>query len=82
MTPDPYDHLREAFHTAADGLMGWEDPPEAPGSRSNGTGASYLALDVPTLERAADSLVRSGDFTNAVALWALALRVRRGLSHD
>lgn len=28
MTPDPYDHVREAFHTVADGLMGWNDPPK------------------------------------------------------
>ena len=76
--PDPYDHVREAFHVVADGLMDWEDPPERAESRSNGLGASYRESDIPTLEKAAESLVRSGDFTNAVALWALALRVRHG----
>ncbi len=76
---DPYDYVREAFHTVADGLMGWNDPPERAESRSNGLGASYASSDIDTLERAADSLVRAGDFTNAVPLWALALRVRHGL---
>jgi hypothetical protein len=75
---DPYDHVREAFHITADGLMDWKEPPERAGSRSNGFGASYLDSDIPTLERAAESLTRAGDFTNAVALWALALRVRHG----
>jgi hypothetical protein len=75
---DPYDHVREAFHITADGLMDWKDPPERAVSRSNGLGASYRESDIPTLEKAAESLVRSGDFTNAVALWALALRVRHG----
>ncbi len=78
MTPDPYNRVREAFHTVADGLMGWEDPPERAVSRSNGLGACYRESDIPTLEKAAESLVRAGDFTNAVALWALALRVRHG----
>ena len=76
---DPYDHMREAFHIVADGLMEWEDPPvEAIQRRSNDTQAYYRATDIPTLEKAAESLARQGDFTNAVALWALALRVRHG----
>jgi hypothetical protein len=78
MTLDPYDHMREAFHIVADGLMEWKDPPERAETPSNGTRADYRATDVPTLEKAAESLARSGDFTNAVALWALALRVRHG----
>ena len=28
MTPDPYEHVREAFHTVGEGLMDWNDPPE------------------------------------------------------
>jgi hypothetical protein len=76
--PDPYDHVREAFHITADGLMDWNDPPERAVSRSNALGASYRESDIPTLEKAAESLSRAGDFTNAVALWALALRVRHG----
>ncbi len=28
MTPDPYNRVREAFHTVADGLMEWQDPAE------------------------------------------------------
>jgi hypothetical protein len=75
---DPYDHMREAFHIVADGLMEWEDPPEPPVRNPNATRAAYRVTDIETLERAADALVRVGDFTNAVALWALALRVRHG----
>ena len=81
MTADPYENVREAFHVVADGLMDWNDPPDAHGSRSNGTregNAAYRTSDIPTLEKAAESLARQGDFTNAVALWALALRVRHG----
>jgi hypothetical protein len=102
MTPDPYEHVREAFHITADGLMDWEDPPIyqcqiGPGcenahpeqkccgilarrteSRSKPLGGSYREADISTLEKAAESLARQGDFTNAVALWALALRVRHG----
>jgi hypothetical protein len=75
---DPYDHVREAFHITADGLMDWNDPPERAVSHSKALGACYRESDIPTLEKAAESLVRAGDFTNAVALWALALRVRHG----
>lgn len=82
VTPDPYDHVRAAFHTAADGLIDWQDPPERAVSRSNGSGEGYRHGDIETLERAADSLVRAGDFTNAVPLWALALRVRYGLREE
>lgn len=32
--------------------------------------------DIATLETAADALARVGDFRNAVALWAIALRLR------
>jgi hypothetical protein len=39
----------------------------------------YLPADVLALEKAAESLVRSGDIPNAVALWALALRVRQAV---
>jgi hypothetical protein len=79
--PDPYDHMREAFHIVADGLMEWQDPPgraETPRDATEEVRTSYRASDVPTLEKAAESLARAGDFTNAVALWALALRVRHG----
>ena len=96
---DPYDHMREAFHITADGLMNWQEPPSEPEvtlefmpdfesgaihaardaeSRSNALEASYRDTDIETLEKAAESLSRAGDFTNAVALWALALRVRHG----
>jgi hypothetical protein len=75
---DPYDHIREAFHITADGLMDWKECPEPPERRSNGLGASYRESDIGTLETAAESLSRAGDLTNAVALWALALRVRHG----
>ncbi len=49
---------------------------------SGPVGHSPATLDVPptpdiaTLETAADALVRFGDFRNAVALWAIALRLR------
>ena len=64
---DPYAHLRRAFHTVADGLMDWRDPPDPQ--------ASTLGA-VRTLETAADSLMRLGDPGNAVKLYALALRLR------
>lgn len=79
MTHDPYENVRAAFHAAADGLMDWQDPPERAERRSEGTGAVYLARDIPALEEAAESLTRLGDLRNAIALWALALRVRQGV---
>lgn len=39
----------------------------------------YLSSDVLALEKAGESLVRSGDMHNAVALFALALRVRQAV---
>ena len=75
---DPYDHMREAFHIVADGLMDWKECPEAPETLSAPLRAYYRTTDIETLEKAAESLARQGDFTNAVALWALALRVRHG----
>lgn len=35
------------------------------------------SLDIATLEAAAESLLRHGDIPNAIALWALALRLRQ-----
>jgi len=49
---------------------------------------SKTALDVPptpdiaALETAAESLLRHGDFSNAVALWAIALRLRMEANRD
>jgi hypothetical protein len=80
MSADPYDHVREAFHITADGLMDWNDPPERAVSRSPGTRLSYRHSDIALLENAAESLSRAGDLANAVALWALALRVRHAES--
>ncbi len=37
--------------------------------------------DIAALETAAESLVRFGDFRNAVALWAIALRLRMEANH-
>ena len=76
---DPYDHVREAFHTVADGLMGWNDPPERAVRRSNGTEASYRHEDITALENAGEALIRAGCYSEAVALFALALRVRMSL---
>ncbi len=76
---DPYDHVREAFHGVAKAAMDWNAPPERAERRGDGLRggqASYRTSDISTLEKAAESLARQGDFTNAVALWALALRVR------
>lgn len=77
MTPDPYDHVREAFHIAADGLMGWEDPPDAPVRDSDATRALGRTSDIALLETAAESLTRSGDIRGAIALWARALELRQ-----
>jgi hypothetical protein len=87
---DPYDHMREAFHIVADGLMEWEDPNgyEQTGSvlgykrsesRSDAIGAHYRASDAVALERIADQLTRDGHIREAVELWALALKIREGL---
>jgi hypothetical protein len=77
MSSDPYDHVREAFHITADGLMDWNDPPQGAESRSNGLGASYLPQDIDALEAAADALSRAGQIQHAVAMWAIALRIRQ-----
>jgi hypothetical protein len=45
----------------------------------NGWGGCYLASDIPTLENAADALSRAGELKHAVALWAIALRIREAL---
>ena len=76
MSADPYAHVRGAFHAVAEGLTGWKHPVDASPSRSNGLGASYLASDIPALEKAAESLTRDGHISLAIPLWALALRVR------
>ncbi len=80
MTPDPYDHVREAFHTVAAGLMGWKDPPGRAVSRSNGLGACYLAQDIDTLETAGELLSRDKHVDAAVAVWSLALKIRKALN--
>lgn len=77
MTPDPYAHVRAAFHTVADGLMGWEDPPERSERRSEGTQALDRVSDIALLETAAESLTRLGDIRGAIALWARALELRQ-----
>lgn len=76
MTPDPYDHVREAFHVVADGLMEWKEPPERGVRDSDALGASYRTSDIPALERIAERLTRDGHIREAVELWALALRIR------
>jgi hypothetical protein len=47
----------------------------------NGWGGCYLASDIPTLEAAAESLVRAGEIQHAVKLWAIALRIREAVRH-
>jgi hypothetical protein len=47
-------------------------------SDSPATPETPPTLDIATLEAAAESLSRSGDLPNAVALWAIALRLRMG----
>jgi hypothetical protein len=47
----------------------------------NGWGGCYLASDIPTLENAADALSRAGELRHAVALWAIALRIREATRH-
>lgn len=37
--------------------------------------------DIAVLETAAESLTRLGDIPNAIALWALALRLRQEVDH-
>jgi hypothetical protein len=76
---DPYDHMREAFHIVADGLMEWKEPPERAVSRSNGLGASYLPSDIDALETAGELLTRDGHVQAAIALWSIALRIRQAL---
>jgi hypothetical protein len=46
-----------------------------------GWGGCYLASDIPTLENAADALSRAGELKHAVALWAIALRIREAVRH-
>jgi hypothetical protein len=46
-----------------------------------GWGGCYLASDIPTLENAADALSRAGELKHAVALWAIALRIREETRH-
>jgi hypothetical protein len=77
--PDPYDHIREAFHIVADGLMEWEDPPSGAETRSKGTRLAYRHSDIALLETAAESLVRLGDIRGALPLWARALEIREAL---
>jgi hypothetical protein len=79
---DPYDHVREAFHTVAGGLMDWKECPEPPVSRSPGTRRSYRHSDIALLENAAESLTRLGDVRGALPLWARALEIREALRHD
>jgi hypothetical protein len=50
-------------------------------SDSQPFGATYLASDIPTLEDAADALSRAGELRHAVALWAIALRIREAVRH-
>jgi hypothetical protein len=50
-------------------------------SPSKGWGGCYLASDIPTLENAADALSRAGELKHAVALWAIALRIREATRH-
>ena len=76
---DPYDHMREAFHIVAEGLMSWEDPPERRRTDSDAIPAAYRAEDITTLEGAADALSRAGEVRHAIALWAIALRIRQAL---
>ena len=38
--------------------------------------------DIATLEIAAESLTRLGDIPNAIALWAMALRLRQEVSDE
>jgi hypothetical protein len=76
---DPYDHMREAFHIVADGLMEWEDPPERAESRSPGSRLAYRHSDIALLETAAESLMRLGDIRGALPLWARALEIREAL---
>jgi hypothetical protein len=82
MSADPYDHVREAFHITADGLMDWNDPPERAVSRSPGTRLSYRHSDIALLENAAESLTRLGDVRGALPLWARALEIREALRHE
>lgn len=78
-TPDPYDHVREAFHTVADGLMGWEDPPSVPESRSNGLRRSTLGQEIALLERAGECAMRAREVSLGVELFAFALKLRAAL---
>jgi hypothetical protein len=73
---DPYDHMREAFHIVADGLMEWEDPPERAESDSHALGAPYLGSLIPVIERAGERATRAHSMSDAVALFSLALRLR------
>lgn len=45
-------------------------------SDSETLGAPLTLDDVVRLEEAADALVRAGEYDHAIALWALALKVR------
>ena len=44
--------------------------------RSNATLEVAPTPDIAALETAAESLMRFGDIPNAIALWAIALRLR------
>jgi hypothetical protein len=46
-----------------------------------GWGGCYLASDIPTLETAGELLTRAGHVQAAIAVWALALRVREATRH-
>ena len=88
MTPDAYDHMREAFHIVADGLMEWEDPPERTldtftrayaGDVGRSKFVAMAEMDVEAIEKLSDAAIRSGDTQTAVKGYALALRLRSEL---
>lgn len=76
MTPDPYDNVRAAFHTVADGLMGWEDPPKRAERRSNAPMDAPPTADIDALEAAAEALVRHDEIRHAITVWAHILQLR------
>lgn len=51
-------------------------PPARAVSDSQGRRASDPTPDIIALEKAAESLTRHGDIQNAIALWAIVLRLR------
>lgn len=53
----------------------WDRP------ENHGASVDVSQEDVYALERAADALARAGDTQNAIALWALVLRLRNALNN-